>query len=187
MNADFNREQRLVDLAVKLQHGDITPEEQLEAANALSYTAGARLGHEYKAGQLEKRLDFITRVLRAFWSEDSNEIMFWRVDDNQPSFYVMCSDTFAPASADVEEITPDNVHILEQSIEDVKVIGNGWADWGFMLFCARVRGMRIMPWLRLPEGLKEMFDACGPERTDGKPPSQPCKEETTDAVGEATG
>lgn len=165
---DFGREQRLVDLAVKLQHGDITPEEQQEAADSLSYTAGARLGLEFKSRALEEKLSFITRVLRIFWTEDSESMMFWRVDNNEPSFYVMCSDTFAWGSADVEEITPDNVGRLEQTIEEVKALGEeaqAWMGWGFVLFCARVRGIRVMPLLKFPEALKELFDACGPERT----------------------
>jgi len=165
VDTDFNREQRLLDLAVKLQHGDITPEEQQEAADSLSYTAGARLSLEFKMEALEKKLSFITRVLRIFWTEDSESMMFWRVDNNQPSFYVMCSDTFVWASADAEQITPDNIDLLEQSIEDVKVLGEAWLGWGFTLFCARVRGIRVMPLLKFPEALKELFDACGPERT----------------------
>lgn len=164
MDVDFGREQRLVDLAIKLQHGDITPEERQEAADSLSFTAGARLGYEHLAAELKKRLEFITRVLRVFWTADNEDTLFWRVDNNQPSFYVLCSDTFAWATADAEEITADNIDLLEQSIEDVKALGFDPVTWAFSLFCARVRHMRIMPMIRIPEPLQEMFDACGPER-----------------------
>lgn len=165
MNVDFGREQRLVDLAIKLQHGDITPEERQEAADSLSFTAGARLGYEHLATELRKRLDFVTRVLQIFWTADNEDMLFWRVDNNQPSFYVLCSDTFAWATADLEEITPDNIDLLERSIEDVKALDFDSVTWAFSLFCARVRRMRIMPIIAIPELLREMFDACGPERT----------------------
>lgn len=167
MSIDLPREQRLVDLAIKLHHGKITPEEQRDAANELSFTAGERLGLEVKAQNLEKRLDFITRVLRIFWVEDYEEMLFWRVDKGQPKFFVNCNDTFSWATADVEEITPANVHLLEQSVEDVKVLEDllERGSWGFTLFCARVRGIRVMPMMKVPAPLQAMFDACGPSRT----------------------
>lgn len=165
MSVDENRERHLVDLAIKLHHGDITPDEQQQAANELSFTAGERLGLQIHSEQLEQRLEFVTRVLRIFWTEDTTDMLFWRVDNNQPSFYVICSDTFAWASADVEEITPENVELLEQTIEEVKALRPSMMMWAFYLFCARVRGIRVMPKIVIPEALKAMFDACGPVRT----------------------
>jgi hypothetical protein len=164
---DLPRERHLVDLAIKLQHGEITPEEQREAANALSYTAGARLGYEHLARQLKERLDFITRVLAIFWKADNEDELFWRVDNDQVRLFVMCSDTFTYATADLEEITPANVHLLEQSVEEVRAVSADPYTWslGFPLFCARIRGMRVMPMMELPDSVQEMFNACGPERT----------------------
>jgi hypothetical protein len=76
----------------------------------------------------------------------------------------MCSDEFAWGTADLEQITPENIHELERAIADVKAIDKDIGH-AFILFAARQRKMR-------PQGaaypkdkeLWPLFDACGPKR-----------------------
>ena len=167
-DVDFSREQRILDLAYKLHDGLATSEEQRQAADSLSFAAGERLGLERKCEALEAELEFMKKILGLFWRHDINDSLFWRTEwphgDKKIKFFAVCSDTFTWATADAEEITPENVHILEMAFADVSVVRcEKW--WGPLLFAARVRGMRPMPKLAIPDPLKELFNACGPERT----------------------
>src|SRR5258706_11324774 len=114
----------------------------------------------------EVRLSFVVRVLDIYWQNDCQEDLFWRVDDGVLSLYAMCSDVFHWGTADLEQITPENVHELEQAITDVKAIDKDEADEGFRLFCARVRMMRPQGavYKYIPVSLWPLFNACGPKR-----------------------
>jgi hypothetical protein len=101
--------------------------------------------------------EFYLRVMKCM--EDNNESLWWRTDEEYApiTFLINCSDAFWWGCSDAEEITEENIDILEQSIKDA---GDP------RLFCARVRGMR-------PQGAmykyietknRHFFDACGPER-----------------------
>jgi hypothetical protein len=110
---------------------------------------------------------FMTQVLDLFARLDSRDMLFWRINNGDIRFFVICNDTFAWATADVEEITQDNVKDLEQAVADVQAADPDADEWmGPLLFCARQRGMRPMPRMELPKMLKPLFDACGPERTN---------------------
>lgn len=127
-----------------------------------------------------ERLEFIMRVLRTTAFENCDDI-WWRTDDEYAplTLFVNCSDVFCWGTADAEEVTPENVAIMEQAYADCRAADprSGYI-YGSMLFCARVRGMR-------PQGaaypgedhkaLWPLFDACGPERTIemGNPRPQP--------------
>jgi hypothetical protein len=169
-DVDYDREQRILDLAIKLHAGDATAEEQQRAADSLSFTAGERLGLEQKAEALERDLGFILRVLRVFSWADATADLYWRCDDQYAPvcFFADCSDTFDWGSADNEEITPQNIELLEQSVNDVAALVSvsRWGYLGIALFCARVRGMRPMQTYvdAIPDECKRLFDACGPER-----------------------
>jgi hypothetical protein len=160
MNIDTAREQRILDLAIKLHAGNATVEEQQNAASTLSFTAGERLGYEVE-------LQFIKTVLFLFSRYDVHEQLFWRLAPNNTdrvTFAVNCNDTFAPAYADCEEITTENLPVLKQSFYDVAAVtAEMW--YAPILFVARVRGLRVHPMFLIPSDLKEMFDACGPART----------------------
>ncbi len=160
MNIDTAREQRILDLAIKLHAGNATVEEQQNAASTLSFTAGERLGYEVE-------LRFIKTVLFLFSRYDVHEQLWWRAaDSNEERFFfaVNCSDTFDWASADCEEITTENLPLLKQSFYDIAAVtAEMW--YAPLLFAARVRGKRVMPQFSVPTPLKEMFDACGPART----------------------
>lgn len=110
--------------------------------------------------------EFVTRVLRIFSDLDSHDILWW---NSEPCFFVVCNDVFAWGSADLEEITPKNIGMLEKAIVDVRKVApdEDWL-WGPLLFCARVRGMRPQGAV-YPSGdrgiiFASLFDECGPHR-----------------------
>lgn len=76
---------------------------------------------------------------------------------------VNCSDLFAWACADCEEITPYNIGEWERALKDTAELG-GERFYGSQLFAARVRGQR--PQKPCYKGwsptLAGMFDACAP-------------------------
>jgi hypothetical protein len=169
---DFSREQRTLDLAVKLELGEATAEEMLEAANTLSHTSGDRLRLENRVEALELALAFFLRVMKIFADLDARDSLWWnmRATGVPLQFAVNCSDVF-DLGTDFEDLTPENLHILEQAIKDVKenyhsAAGGpmGEYDWALGLFCARIRGQRPRPRTIIPEDLRLLFDAAGPPR-----------------------
>jgi len=118
--------------------------------------------------------NFMTWILGLFAGLDCRDMLWWQTEhDYGPfiRFYVMCNDTFTWATADMEEVTSENAQDLEQAIADVQAIDPDADEWmGPLLFCARQRGLRPMPRMTLPENLKPLFDACGPERTSNDSP-----------------
>lgn len=169
VDQDFAREQRILDLATKLQLGTAAPDEVLQAADSLSYAAGERLRLEQQVAALERALAFFMRVMKIFDDIDEKDSLSWNTTSPAMplQFSVMCSDTFDWASADAENLTPDNVGLLEQAIADVKPLGYDMGEgvhWGLILFCARVRGRRPMRQMRIPENLQALFNEAGPPR-----------------------
>lgn len=86
--------------------------------------------------------------------------LYWNKD---LEFWIVCSDLFAWALADLEKVTPEDFPEFKKALEDAG------GDDGPLLYCCRKRGMR-------PQGAfynhfdKEnwpLFDACGPERETG--------------------
>ena len=161
MESDFIREQHILDLAVKLHLGTATAAEQLEAANNLSHSTGVNLRLQQRLDALETAMAFFLRVMKIFQDIDQTDQLFWNTSGQYAplTFFAMCSDTFAWATADAEEITFDNLHVLEQSVEDVKATRNVSLYWAVTLFCARVRGRQPMERIRLPQELQAMFAA----------------------------
>ena len=116
-------------------------------------------------------LEFYLKVLDAV-AFDNCEMIWWRTDDEYApvTFFVNCNDLFWWATADGEKVTPENVHLLKESFEDVAAIDDCSA-LGDALFCCRVRKMR-------PQGaaypkderLWPLFDECGPDRDVDKEP-----------------
>jgi hypothetical protein len=166
-DVDFSRERRVLDLAVKLQLGAATSDEVLEAADTLSRAAGERVGLEHKVAALERALAFFMRVLKIFEDLDLRDFLTWSSQNPAPLwFLVNCSDTFDWGTADSEKLTPENLHVLEQSIKDVQSFGYNFSElhWATTLFCARVRGERPMPQVSVPEDLQVFFNEAGPPR-----------------------
>lgn len=116
-------------------------------------------------------LDMILRVFRIFdgFGYLSSEDLFWRTDGEYAplKIFVTCNDLFHWACADVEEITSENIGLLEATVAEVKELtgDNQNAD---ILFCCRSRGMRPQkPYYKhIDEKLRPLFDACGPERNE---------------------
>lgn len=102
---------------------------------------------------------FVVRVMRAF--PDGEPELWWRKSPVLMLF-VNCSDAFAWGCADLEQVTPDNVDVLERSVEEAGMDGA-------LLFCARVRRMRPQGamYKHIAEERWPLFDACGPERATG--------------------
>ena len=137
--------------------------------------------------------EFILDVLTTFAPDDCSSI-WWRTDGEYApiTFFVNCNDVFAWACADAEDITPESLPILKQSIEDVRSVLDidrfdrdrewrianidrcHWMSFSIELFCSRMRKMR-------PQGacypmfkeLWPLFDACGSEREIDE--GNPCK------------
>lgn len=120
----------------------------------------------------KKNVDFafVLRVLALFdgFRGLSNDDIWWRTDApeyNPITLFVNCNDLFYWGVADCEEVTPENVELLEKTIKDVEKATKRrrFAD---LLFAARVRGSRPQNayYRYLPEELWPLFDACGPQR-----------------------
>lgn len=120
------------------------------------------------ANWLEEQMEasaFNLRVLDAV-AFDNCDMLWWRTDGEYApiTFFVNCNDLFWWATSDAEDVTPENVHLLEESIKDVEAIDD-CSSWATSLFCCRSRKMR-------PQGaaypkdkrLWPLFDACGPAR-----------------------
>jgi hypothetical protein len=169
---DFGREQRALDLAVKLELGEATADEMVEAASALSHTSGDRLRLENRVEALEQALAFFLRVMKIFDDLDARDSLWWNMRGaGVPlQFAVNCSNVF-DLGTDFEDLTPENLHILEQAIEDVRknyhsVAGGsmGEYDWALWLFCARIRARRPASMFSVPEDLRPLFNGAGPPR-----------------------
>ena len=110
-----------------------------------------------------ERLAFILRVLKLTAEDDCG--LRW-ADDGE--FFINCNDLFWWGTADAEDVTPDNISLLADSLADCeRVLPESGPIYAGELFACRVRRMR-------PQGcayprhkeLWPLFDACGPERTD---------------------
>lgn len=91
------------------------------------------------------KADLVLRILTLLAEADAHSYFFWDSNDGEFRFYIRCDDTFALAAADAEEVTADNIAILERSMKDVQAsVANdleGFYEWhwGAILFCARMR------------------------------------------------
>lgn len=130
-------------------------------------------------------IESLARFFRITDNADCYDSFWWRANEPQYEPFkllVNCNDLFYWASADCEEITPDNLDILEQAFKDIKPFYDLWAksfksgkgdkvpyvpmDLAPLLFCARVRNMRPQGayYQDFPPGVDVLFDEAGPER-----------------------
>src|SRR5436189_90189 len=101
--------------------------------------------------------DFCMRVLRLATRFDVHDDLEWSVGEggaflqpidgnyssDKPLFpYILCNDIFMHA-ADGEEITPENIDLLEKSLKDTEHFPDFYH--GTQLFVSRVRRMRPLP------------------------------------------
>lgn len=128
--------------------------------------------------------DFILRLLTLSARDDIS--LYWHINEESETedrltCYINCNDLFAWATADAEEVTPENISVLEQAIKDVKEVG-GLLCYAEALFACRVRKMRpqkpaypgmirskehktyiLNPNIRQQDlKLHKLFDDCGP-------------------------
>jgi hypothetical protein len=114
--------------------------------------------------------------------------LLFHQEDGQLSVAADCSDCFCWGCADAEEITPENVELYRQTLEECEQLKcvKGYASvFSDELFAARVRKMRPQgaSYHLYPPEMWPLFDACGPERITGmgNPKEQPKRPE--DAKG----
>lgn len=151
------------------------------------------LDYENRIAQLEKKLAFIKDVLTIFDGFGDGYIIrdqlgwYTHTEEADPvCFDINCNDLFYWASADGEEITPDNVQLLKDTISEMAQLekrlceGKNYkfccdnklhaSEYAGTLFCCRSRKMRPQPpWYKsYPEYMHPLFDACGPEVMPGE-------------------
>lgn len=105
-------------------------------------------------------MDFIEKLLKLTAQFHSCDSIFW---DEDLRFYVNCNDVFDWGCSDAEEVTPENIHLLEQSFKDDRIYAE-------TLFCARVRKIRPQGAAYPPkerEKTIQLLNECGPERKTG--------------------
>lgn len=112
----------------------------------------------------EINLDFLLTVL-SLTADISYTDIWWRTDGNYApvSIFINCNNVFDQGLGDCECITPENIHILEESARDIRAITQCGDEYIPMLFCARVRRMRPRD-EAYPENeaLWPLLNACGP-------------------------
>jgi hypothetical protein len=121
-----------------------------------------------------ERWTFALRVFELLDRADVHGELFWRVRDDELILYLMVNDVFAWGFADLEEITMENLPVLEQALVDLEAIDSIAAGCIAELFAARVRKMRPQgAWYQMiakgwdPEkysAVEALFNAAGPER-----------------------
>lgn len=116
--------------------------------------------------------DVIIRIMAAFngfGDSPSTDDIWWRTDAEYAPVTMMvnCNDLFFWGCADCEEITPEDIDALEKAIADAKAVDDGGN--GHLLWVARKRGMRPQGayYKYFKEGMKALFNECGPERETG--------------------
>lgn len=113
--------------------------------------------------------DLAYEVLRIFALADCRDELFWTAQPEKGmKFFAQCSDVFWWATADLEEITEEDLSLLKQCYQDLKPID--MRHYLPELYAARKRGLRPQgAWYGVAaridhEGLAELFDAAGPPR-----------------------
>lgn len=122
-------------------------------------------------GRAEGLLPFILDVLHFFSLEETDCYgdLYWRTDGEYApvTFWILVNSAFSWATADTEQIMPEDMGALRQAAADVRaVMGREWyAPDALLLWAARKRGMRPQPPAYPQDArLRALFDACGPER-----------------------
>lgn len=122
----------------------------------------------------KKMIGFIMAVLKLCDRFEIHDSLYWDFEDGDDkiSFTITCNDVFWWGCSDCEKITPENIHLLEKSLDDCKKISRITVLYGTDLFVARVRKMRPQGAAyrnNLPDYKKLwlLYDSCGPERELG--------------------
>lgn len=152
----------------------------------------------------QERLDFLERFFRvacdmnavdSFFYTSSGSVFFIAEQTKQLQIFANCNDLFDWACADAEEVTPENIHILEQAWADIKPMVEEWRN-GFKtkwlppekepdyidtthaveLFACRIRKMRPQGpcYQSIPPVVAVLFDSAGPDRGSKRPYKGTC-------------
>ncbi len=103
----------------------------------------------------------LIQVLAAFEQAELFEGLMWRTaDDGGIKLFAQCNDVFAWATADCEEITDDDVPVLQQALRDLQVTKEEY--YLPELFVARKRHLRPQkPFYKgMTPATAALFDAC---------------------------
>lgn len=111
-------------------------------------------------------------VLRASADLGDSEMFFWRIgdtitdpetgrwvrdpEDDDIHLHVNCSDLFAWGSADLEEVTDDNVDVFIRAMDDIRSLGDPKKFGRFAGYLFAARACRITP---IPERLAQFGKA----------------------------
>lgn len=109
------------------------------------------------------------------WTYDQPSL-FWNIkpenlkpEDKGFKFFVLCSDLFEWGCADSEEITMENLPLLEKAYQlEKEATGIKRGIYATTLFCCMSRKMRPQKpcYKNNPEWLTKLFDEYGPARND---------------------
>lgn len=113
--------------------------------------------------------EFIYEVMKlTAGSEDQSYFMWYINSRGDLVFVVECSDAFHWATADAEEVTPENIHYLRMSMDDIARLQKEnpeglYCDYEYIwLFCARVRKQKlqepVMTDKYLSPGVRELIE-----------------------------
>lgn len=112
----------------------------------------------------------VMRIFRVTAKYDDYDGLWWLTDGEYApvTMIVNCNDLFFWACSDAVPITAENIDEFEKAYEDAAKADEYGEDYAQILFCCRVRKMRPQtPYYKhIPGPLHELFNACGPERTD---------------------
>lgn len=99
-------------------------------------------------------------ILAVFSKADDYETLYWKVEGDEIRLWVNCSDWFFWATADMEEVSPEDVPALEQALDDLLRIQA--AEYLGDLFVSRKRRLRPQKacYKDMPEAVKPLFNAC---------------------------
>jgi len=113
-----------------------------------------------------ERANLLERIMYALLKIDAHGDLFWNDLGNGLQFFILCNDEFWWGTADLEEVTGDNIAVLEKAVEDVLATGTSYSYVATTLFCARVRGIRPQGALykNLDPKVWPLLDAAGPIR-----------------------
>lgn len=104
------------------------------------YEDGCKSAEHHQEGPLDE-LEFIHRVLGVFYAADARDSLLWCPrEDGSYGFSANVSDVFYWGTADAEDITEENLPLLEQALNDAVAAGVAYATPD--LFAARQRNLR---------------------------------------------
>lgn len=106
-------------------------------------------------------IESVLYIMQIIQKHQLFEYVVWDKDLN---FYVDCSDVFYWATSEGEPLEMRDVALLEDALKDCHYV----RDDAIALYACRKRGMRPQKpfYAYIEDGHQDLFNACGPERTE---------------------